>query len=82
MITGAQIKRSRKALIGTVLLVAFVLGLVACGGGSSSNPGPGAPSGPAAPATATSTPAGTYTIVLNATSGSRTESVDLKLTVQ
>ncbi len=59
-------------VLGFALCVLLVGAIVACGGGSSA-PKPPTPSG---------TPAGTYTIVVNATSGSATHSQNLTLVVQ
>jgi hypothetical protein len=67
---GAGISRKRRLLLGAFL--AAVLGTAlfqaACGGGSSST-------------TTTGTPAGTYTVTVNATAGA-TRSTTLQLTVQ
>jgi hypothetical protein len=81
VITGVEARRSRKALIAAVLLMALMVGMVACGGGGSNPGNPGSTPGTGTPTTSTPTPAGTYTIVLNATSGQLTRTINLALTV-
>jgi hypothetical protein len=67
---GAGISGKRRLLLGAFLAVVLGTALfqAACGGGSSST-------------TTTGTPAGTYTVTVNATAGA-TRSTTLQLTVQ
>jgi hypothetical protein len=62
--------RKRRKLAGLFLLVMLAVGAVSLSGCNSTSGGP------------TPTPAGTYTVVLNATSGNVTQSTSLTLTVQ
>lgn len=73
---AGRMRTLRVALSVCLILmpVAAATMLVGCGGGSSSTT-------PPPPPPATGTPAGTYTIVVTATSGSATSSANLTLVV-
>ena len=69
---GAGISRKRRILLGTFFFAVLGIALlqVGCSSGSSNS------------STTTGTPAGTYTVVVNATSGGATRSTTVQLTVQ
>ena len=73
LVGSRRLIHSRAALAAALLGIIFVSG---CGGGSAMSPPP-----PPPPPPPVGTPAGSYTLMLTATSGSTTEVLDLNLKV-
>jgi hypothetical protein len=68
-------RRARRAMLGMIILLAFLAcGVVSCGGGG----GGGGGGGTGNPGTS----AGSYTVTVTGTSGSTTETTAVTLTVQ
>jgi 6-phosphogluconolactonase (cycloisomerase 2 family) len=77
--TRANLAGSRRLAYSRAALAAAVLGIIfvsGCGGGSAMSPPP-----PPPPPPPVGTPAGSYTLMLTATSGSTTQILDLSLKV-
>lgn len=83
-VVGSSTGGRRKKLVVALGVLALVAAMIACGGVSknNSNPTPSPTPNPPTPAPAGGTPAGSYTVTVNASSGNVKHAANYTLTVQ
>jgi hypothetical protein len=79
LIPAQATAKKRARLLAALILLSILL---ACSGAKSTNSNSSPPATPAAPLAGTTTPSGTYTIVIHAQPGTMDSSTAVQLTVQ